>query len=95
MRVVARLTSTRAATIPFLFCATPFLPPPLVLPAAHTHVHPHTQHTVNVHMPKDRITSVHQNYGFVEFLGEDDAEYAIKVRGVCFCVCWFGWWCLA
>ena len=41
---------------------------------------PKHTHTVNVHMPKDRITSVHQNYGFVEFLGEDDAEYAIKVR---------------
>lgn len=34
---------------------------------------------VNVHMPKDRVTAVHQNYGFVEFLGEEDAEYAIKV----------------
>ena len=33
---------------------------------------------VNVHMPKDRVTSVHQNYGFIEFLGEQDAEYAIK-----------------
>jgi RNA recognition motif-containing protein len=29
---------------------------------------------VNVHMPKDRVTSQHQNFGFVEFLSEDDAE---------------------
>jgi len=34
---------------------------------------------VNVHMPKDRISGVHQFYGFVEFLSEDDADYAIKV----------------
>lgn len=30
-------------------------------------------------MPKDRISGVHQFYGFVEFLSEDDADYAIKV----------------
>lgn len=29
---------------------------------------------VNVHMPKDRVTGSHQNYGFVEFLSEEDAE---------------------
>lgn len=34
---------------------------------------------VNVHMPKDRISGLHQFYGFVEFLSEDDADYAIKV----------------
>eukprot|EP00038_Savillea_parva_P031479 m.87013 g.87013 ORF g.87013 m.87013 type:complete len:387 (+) comp9685_c1_seq1:70-1230(+) len=34
---------------------------------------------VNVHMPKDRITSAHQNFGFVEFLSEDDADYAVKI----------------
>eukprot|EP00039_Didymoeca_costata_P019533 m.337905 g.337905 ORF g.337905 m.337905 type:complete len:314 (-) comp18264_c0_seq1:60-1001(-) len=34
---------------------------------------------VNVHMPKDRVTANHQNYGFVEFLSEDDADYAIKI----------------
>jgi splicing factor 3B subunit 4 len=34
---------------------------------------------VNVHMPKDRVTGAHCNYGFVEFLSEEDAEYAIKV----------------
>ena len=30
-------------------------------------------------MPKDRVTSIHQNYGFIEFLSEADAEYAIKI----------------
>eukprot|EP00911_Craspedida_sp_UC1_P002679 UC1_evm1s1968 len=34
---------------------------------------------VSVRVPKDRITGVYQNYGFVEFLSEDDAEYACKV----------------
>ncbi|GIL47982.1 hypothetical protein Vafri_4704 [Volvox africanus] len=34
---------------------------------------------VNVYMPKDRVTSQHQGYGFVEFKGEEDADYAIKI----------------
>lgn len=34
---------------------------------------------VNVHMPKDKVTGKHLFYGFVEFRGEEDAEYAIKV----------------
>ena len=34
---------------------------------------------VNVHMPKDRVSLMHQGYGFVEFLTEEDADYAIKV----------------
>ncbi|XP_041479851.1 splicing factor 3B subunit 4-like [Lytechinus variegatus] len=34
---------------------------------------------VNTHMPKDRVTQSHQGYGFVEFMGEEDADYAIKV----------------
>ena len=38
--------------------------------------------SVNVHMPKDRITQSHQGYGFVEFLGEEDADYAIKVMNM-------------
>lgn len=46
----------------------------------------------NVHMPKDKITGVHQGFGFVEFRSEDDAEYAIKVcmrvRWVC---CVYAW----
>ena len=38
--------------------------------------------TVNVHMPKDRITQQHQGYGFVEFMGEEDADYSIKVMNM-------------
>ena len=34
---------------------------------------------VNLHMPKDKVTGVHLNYGFVEFRVEEDAEYAIKI----------------
>ena len=34
---------------------------------------------VNVHLPKDRVTLKHQNFGFIEFLGEEDADYAIKI----------------
>ncbi|KAJ5972655.1 uncharacterized protein N7479_002573 [Penicillium vulpinum] len=34
---------------------------------------------VNVHLPKDRVTQLHQGYGFVEFLSEEDAEYASKI----------------
>ena len=37
---------------------------------------------VNVHMPKDRITQQHQGYGFIEFMGEDDADYAIKIMNM-------------
>lgn len=37
---------------------------------------------VNVHMPKDRITSNHQGYGFVEFISELDADYAIKIMNM-------------
>ncbi len=37
---------------------------------------------VNVHMPRDRITQMHQSYGFVEFMGEDDADYAIKIMNM-------------
>ena len=35
--------------------------------------------TVNVHLPKDRISMTHQGYGFCEFLTEEDAEYACKI----------------
>jgi splicing factor 3B subunit 4 len=34
---------------------------------------------VSVHMPKDKVTGLAQGYGFVEFRGEDDADYAVKV----------------
>ncbi|CAO1621682.1 unnamed protein product [Sympodiomycopsis kandeliae] len=34
---------------------------------------------INVHLPKDRITSTHQSFGFVEFQTESDAEYACKI----------------
>ena len=34
---------------------------------------------VNVHLPKDRVTQTHQGYGFVEFISEEDADYAAKV----------------
>lgn len=34
---------------------------------------------VNVHLPKDRVTQSHQGYGFVEFISEEDAEYASRV----------------
>lgn len=63
---------------------------------------------VTVHMPKDRITLAHQGYGFVEFLGEEDADYAIKIMNmiklygkpirvnkvsVCVCVCLSNYHC--
>ncbi|KAF9978089.1 hypothetical protein BGZ73_003829 [Actinomortierella ambigua] len=34
---------------------------------------------VNVHLPKDRVTQMHQNYGFCEYATEDDADYAVKI----------------
>lgn len=34
---------------------------------------------VNVHLPKDRVTMTHQGYGFVEFISEEDAEYAARI----------------
>ncbi|KAI0157554.1 hypothetical protein GGR57DRAFT_48038 [Xylariaceae sp. FL1272] len=34
---------------------------------------------VNVHLPKDRVTQSHQGFGFVEFNGEGDADYAAKI----------------
>ena len=37
---------------------------------------------VNVHMPKDRISMSHQGYGFVEFMGEDDADYSIRIMNM-------------
>lgn len=37
---------------------------------------------VNVHMPKDKVSGKYQGYGFVEFRGEDDAEYCLKVMNM-------------
>ncbi|KAJ3046136.1 Splicing factor 3B subunit 4 [Rhizophlyctis rosea] len=37
---------------------------------------------VNVHLPKDRVTQSHQGYGFVEYMTEEDAEYAIKIMNM-------------
>ncbi|EGX50224.1 hypothetical protein AOL_s00076g299 [Orbilia oligospora ATCC 24927] len=33
----------------------------------------------NVHLPKDRVTQTHQGFGFVEFVSEEDAEYAARI----------------
>ncbi|THG01992.1 hypothetical protein TEA_002558 [Camellia sinensis var. sinensis] len=33
----------------------------------------------SMYVPKDRVTNLHQGYGFVEFRSEEDADYAIKV----------------
>ncbi|KAF0719406.1 Aste57867_1059 [Aphanomyces stellatus] len=37
---------------------------------------------VNVHIPRDKVTSRHGGYGFVEFRTEEDAEYATKVMNM-------------
>ena len=34
---------------------------------------------VNVYLPKDRVTNAHQGFGFVEFRGPEDADYAITL----------------
>lgn len=36
----------------------------------------------NVHLPKDRITSQHQGYGFAEFQTPRDADYACSIMNV-------------
>eukprot|EP01069_Polyplicarium_translucidae_P011246 Polyplicarium_translucidae@DN3710_c0_g1_i1.p1 len=33
----------------------------------------------NVHIPRDKITNLHQGYGFVEYVLESDAEYALRI----------------
>jgi len=37
---------------------------------------------VSVYIPKDKVTATHQSYGFVEFRGEADADYAVKVMNM-------------
>lgn len=37
---------------------------------------------VNVHMPRDRVSLNHQGYGFVEFISEEDADYAIRIKNM-------------
>lgn len=37
---------------------------------------------VNVSMPRDKVNSQHQGYGFVEFRTEDDAEYIVKIMNM-------------
>ena len=34
---------------------------------------------MHVHIPRDKVTNEHQNYGFVEFKSEHDADYSIKI----------------
>lgn len=34
---------------------------------------------VNVHVPKDKISGTHNNFGFVEFRSEEDANYCINI----------------
>jgi splicing factor 3B subunit 4 len=36
----------------------------------------------SVHVPRDRVTSLHQGFGFVEFGDEESAEYALKVMNL-------------
>ena len=36
----------------------------------------------SVHLPRDKITGNHNGFGFVEFRGEEDAEYAMKIMNM-------------
>eukprot|EP00511_Aplanochytrium_stocchinoi_P000335 CAMPEP_0204823466 /NCGR_PEP_ID=MMETSP1346-20131115/1533_1 /ASSEMBLY_ACC=CAM_ASM_000771 /TAXON_ID=215587 /ORGANISM="Aplanochytrium stocchinoi, Strain GSBS06" /LENGTH=315 /DNA_ID=CAMNT_0051950111 /DNA_START=37 /DNA_END=983 /DNA_ORIENTATION=- len=36
----------------------------------------------NVHLPKDKVTGLHQAYGFVEFRYEHDSDYAMKIMNM-------------
>lgn len=38
--------------------------------------------SVNVYVPKDRVTNLHQGYGFVEFRSEEDADYVSIFSGI-------------
>ncbi|KAF1741493.1 hypothetical protein MXB_5378, partial [Myxobolus squamalis] len=37
---------------------------------------------VSVHLPKDRVSYLHQGFGFVEFVCEEDADYCIKIMNM-------------
>lgn len=37
---------------------------------------------VNVYMLKDRVIQSYQGYGFVEFMGEEDVDYVIKIMNM-------------
>ena len=37
---------------------------------------------MNVHIPKDKLTGVHSGYGFVEFHGEENVDYAMEVMNM-------------
>ncbi|KAI9364480.1 hypothetical protein DFJ73DRAFT_420167 [Zopfochytrium polystomum] len=37
---------------------------------------------VNIHMPKDRVTQSKMGFGFVEYMSEEDADYAIKIMNM-------------
>ena len=36
----------------------------------------------SVFMPKDKLTGLHNNYGFVEFNTSDEADYAIQIMNM-------------
>mmetsp|Transcript_5604 Transcript_5604/g.7360 ORF Transcript_5604/g.7360 Transcript_5604/m.7360 type:complete len:284 (-) Transcript_5604:635-1486(-) len=36
----------------------------------------------NVHLPKDKVTGLHQGYGFVEFRHEHDSDYSMKIMNM-------------
>jgi RNA recognition motif-containing protein len=36
----------------------------------------------NLHLPKDRVTQMHQSFAFCEFANEEDADYAIRIMNL-------------
>jgi len=34
---------------------------------------------VNVHMPRDKISGIHQGYAFCEYVSPEDADYAVRI----------------
>lgn len=38
--------------------------------------------SVNVYVPKDRVTNLHQGYGFIEYRSEEDADYVSGAHGL-------------